>query len=269
MGHRNFWDEELRAFPHGGRGAAVWVVRRDGDGPAAPLRLLLAWDCGQARRDGLAAKPPLGALLRAMGEDREELVRQGRDRALWVEPLRRGTPGRTGQPGTGPVRGCLAVWLDAEEPWREGIFLWAQRLVPRLLPLLEVLEPQGPVPGDTLAQPTLFPVPAPRGAAEARLPVLPAAASGAGRASPILRLPRPLTVPGIPGCVGTSAEMVRLGLRLANIARSGVNVLLHGESGTGKEIVARALHLSSERRTGPFIAQNCAALADVPICGMC
>ncbi|MBK7188031.1 MAG: sigma 54-interacting transcriptional regulator [bacterium] len=265
MEHRTFWDEELRAFPHGGRGAAVWVVRRDGAEPGAPLRLLLAWDSGQARRDGLAARPPLGALLRAMGDDREELIRKSRDVALWVEPLRQG----------GQVVGCLGIWMDAAEAWREGIFLWGQRLVPRLLPVLGVLESQGPVPGETLNQPTLFPLaplygPGVDDSAGGR-PARPARARGgsgpvarvAGESGGhLLSLPRPVTVPGIPGCVGISAEMARLGQRLANIARSGVNVLLHGESGTGKEIVARALHVSSDRAAGPFVAQNCAALPE-------
>jgi len=52
MEHRTFWDEELRAFPTGGRGAAVWVVRREGHDQTAPLRLLLA--C-RPRVDGGAA----------------------------------------------------------------------------------------------------------------------------------------------------------------------------------------------------------------------
>jgi transcriptional regulator with PAS, ATPase and Fis domain len=77
-----------------------------------------------------------------------------------------------------------------------------------------------------------------------------------------LPLPRPATVPGIPGCIGTSGEMRELGARLPAIAVSGVNVLLHGESGTGKEIVAAALHRLSERRRGPFVGQNCAALPE-------
>ena len=267
MEHRTFWDEELRAFPVGGRGAAVWVVRRDGLEATSPLRVLLAWDTGQARRDSVAARPPLGALLRAMSDDREELVRKGRDTALWLEPLRLG----------GQVHGGLAIWFDADEPWREGIFLWGQRLVPRLLPLLELLEPQGPNPGETLSQPTLFPVtasPARRavpkrahsdGAPSAAGAVATMGGIAALRLGPALPLPRPVTVPGIPGCVGHSAEMVRLGQRLANIARSGVNVLLRGESGTGKEIIARALHTISDRGTGPFIGAELRGPAGNPV----
>jgi two-component system response regulator HupR/HoxA len=39
-------------------------------------------------------------------------------------------------------------------------------------------------------------------------------------------------------------------------------VLIHGESGTGKELVARALHASSPRHCGPFLAINCGGLPD-------
>ncbi len=40
------------------------------------------------------------------------------------------------------------------------------------------------------------------------------------------------------------------------------NVLIQGENGTGKELVAKAIHLASERRQAPFIAVNCGAIPD-------
>ena len=46
------------------------------------------------------------------------------------------------------------------------------------------------------------------------------------------------------------------------VADSDASVLLLGESGTGKELVARALHWSSSRRAGPFVAVNCAAVPE-------
>jgi transcriptional regulator of acetoin/glycerol metabolism len=54
---------------------------------------------------------------------------------------------------------------------------------------------------------------------------------------------------------GLAAELAAL----AKLAPSRVCVMLSGETGTGKEVVARALHAAS-RRTGAFIAVNCAAI---------
>ena len=62
--------------------------------------------------------------------------------------------------------------------------------------------------------------------------------------------------------VGASAPMRELFGSIARIAPLDVNVLLRGESGTGKELVARAVHDRSSRRSGAFVAINCAALPD-------
>jgi DNA-binding NtrC family response regulator len=46
------------------------------------------------------------------------------------------------------------------------------------------------------------------------------------------------------------------------VAATDATVLLRGESGTGKSALARAIHLASPRRGGPFLQINCAALPD-------
>ena len=62
------------------------------------------------------------------------------------------------------------------------------------------------------------------------------------------------------GMVARSAAMQRVFEKIGRVARSTSPVLILGETGTGKELVARAIHQSSSRRAGPFIAVNCAAL---------
>jgi two-component system, NtrC family, response regulator GlrR len=49
---------------------------------------------------------------------------------------------------------------------------------------------------------------------------------------------------------------------VSRVATTQSTIYLHGESGTGKEVIAKAIHLASERRDKPFVAVNCAALPE-------
>jgi two-component system response regulator HydG len=62
--------------------------------------------------------------------------------------------------------------------------------------------------------------------------------------------------------IGRSPGMNAVFQNIRKIAASESSVLIFGESGTGKELVARAIHLQSARRTGPFIRVACGALAE-------
>jgi DNA-binding NtrC family response regulator len=64
------------------------------------------------------------------------------------------------------------------------------------------------------------------------------------------------------GIVGDSLAMRRLMERARQISRTDVDLLLEAESGTGKELLARMIHNCSHRRTGPFVAVNCAAFPE-------
>jgi DNA-binding NtrC family response regulator len=67
---------------------------------------------------------------------------------------------------------------------------------------------------------------------------------------------------GIPGMVGRAPAMRGLYERIQRVAPTESTVLILGETGTGKELVARAVHALSTRKAGPFLAVNCAALAE-------
>lgn len=64
------------------------------------------------------------------------------------------------------------------------------------------------------------------------------------------------------GLIGRSAGIRAVLEVVERVAPTEATVLVTGETGTGKELVARAIHEQSDRADGPFIAVNCAALAE-------
>jgi Nif-specific regulatory protein len=62
--------------------------------------------------------------------------------------------------------------------------------------------------------------------------------------------------------VGYSDAMHSVLEQISLAAPTNTTVLVRGESGVGKELVARALHTAGQRRTGPYVCLNCAALPE-------
>ena len=62
------------------------------------------------------------------------------------------------------------------------------------------------------------------------------------------------------GAVACSPSMQSIFRLVEALQHSDATVLITGESGVGKEVVARAIHQSSPRCNGPFVAVNCGAL---------
>ncbi len=62
--------------------------------------------------------------------------------------------------------------------------------------------------------------------------------------------------------VGRSEGMLQVYKTAARVALTDATVLVVGESGTGKELVARAIHTSSARAAGAFLAVDCGAIAE-------
>lgn len=62
--------------------------------------------------------------------------------------------------------------------------------------------------------------------------------------------------------MGNSEAFKKVMTRALRVASSNVNVLIAGETGTGKEVIAKIIHYNSDRKNGPFVDVNCAALPE-------
>lgn len=62
--------------------------------------------------------------------------------------------------------------------------------------------------------------------------------------------------------IGTSPPMTALKDMIRKVAPTHARVLITGESGTGKELVARTVHVNSDRADGPFLCINCASISE-------
>jgi two-component system response regulator PilR (NtrC family) len=71
---------------------------------------------------------------------------------------------------------------------------------------------------------------------------------------------RPAGEPPEGGLIGQSEAMAKVRRMIAKVARSQAPVYIFGESGTGKELVAKLIHESGPRASGPFVPVNCGAI---------
>jgi len=62
------------------------------------------------------------------------------------------------------------------------------------------------------------------------------------------------------GIIGRSTAIKAVLDQVAIVAPTDSTVLIQGETGTGKELFAKAIHVLSQRRNGPLITLNCAAI---------
>ena len=60
--------------------------------------------------------------------------------------------------------------------------------------------------------------------------------------------------------IGKSKKMQEIYRVIAKVASTDSTVLIYGQSGTGKELIARSIHRQGNRKNGPFVAINCAAI---------
>ena len=85
-------------------------------------------------------------------------------------------------------------------------------------------------------------------------------ASAVGDA-PVKKRPTVKSSPDI-SLIGNSAVFEECRRTAMKAAKSSSAVMLVGATGTGKEVFARTIHMNSDRRNGPFLAVNCAAIPE-------
>jgi hypothetical protein len=104
------------------------------------------------------------------------------------------------------------------------------------------------------AQNTVFSTPKPE-TVETAAPL-----SKTDHSSPAKMVKAPKVTEENPYIEGVSPASKKLSKFINLVAPTDMSVLIMGESGTGKEVVAKLIHLKSERRNKPFIAVDCGAI---------
>ena len=85
----------------------------------------------------------------------------------------------------------------------------------------------------------------------------------AGPSVPVTPVPSPVAATDDLARLDTGDAALQAAIaRVRRVIDKPIAVLLQGESGVGKEVFAKAMHASGARRTGPFVAVNCAALPE-------
>jgi len=80
---------------------------------------------------------------------------------------------------------------------------------------------------------------------------------------PVAAVPSERRVPpALSALSGGDAALDRQIERVARLVNTPIGLLITGETGSGKEVLAKAVHTTSERRTRPFVAVNCAAIPE-------